>query len=671
MEILARQTLAYPAHELADVFTGSFDVVFDNQEKLTVQAAQMVFTRFIWDILARYPETPILPQHHIAHYTKKRNFNSKTTIDCYTAIFRSVNEVYKDKPGFSRNEFMRTVYEVNNNLYNHMHDYAKEWSVSLDILDFKEILDNQAVRDIKANLEETPDGVDKAQKEVVEVLMKNPELDNSVIARGVRAGILSSGQVAKCIGPCGYFTDIDSHIFPKPVLRGYAEGIRSFYDSIIESRSGAKSLQFSKRPLQDTEYFSRRLQLVTKNVRNLHHGDCGSTRYLLWFIRPDEYDEEGNLVSKGDLPNMLGKKYLDEETGTLKTITEDSKHLIGKMVKLRSVFHCNHDDPYGICSTCFGDLSYGVPTDANLGHLCAVSMASPISQAVLSVKHLDGTAVVEGVYVSDEDRVFLLPANGGHSYKINPTALRLQPKLIIPAKDADMLTFIEMVEDVRELNTARITNLEFIQLEYLSKLPKKNEDLSLIPLERRNIIVSSKRRLGNLTHDFLEYMKKTGWTYDAKKNLVVDLSGWDTNKVFIDLPFKHHNMADHAKEIENLIESKVEDSTERSQNTTPADLLVKLFELVNSKAAVNMSILEVILYSTMVVDSENYDYSLPKERTQGHFVVSNKIVSYRSLSAAMAFQGHAEILSDPINFLVTRRPNHVFDALVTPELMQE
>lgn len=670
MKIKARDLLAYPTETLENMLTGKFIIVFDNGEGVETNAAKTLYTSYIWDIFRVYNQVPILPKHHIEYHLKKINFGSKTTIHCYSEIFKTLVETYRNDPTFLRDGVMRLIYSVNNNLYNKMSSKAAAWQVSLDILDFERILSDEDIQKIKRDMTITPVGVDQAQKDIVEVLLKSNKLDDSTIARGVRADILSKGQVAKCIGPCGYVTDIDSFIFPKPVLRGYAEGLRSIYDSLIESRSGAKSLQFSKKPLQDTEYFSRRLQFITMNVKNLHFGDCGTKKYLHWYVRPDSYDEEGRLIQKSDLGNLIGKYYLAED-GTLKVITKEDTHLIGKTIKLRSVLHCNHDDPYGICSTCLGELSYGVPKDANIGHLCAVTMASPVSQAVLSVKHLDGTAIVEGVSVSDMDKRFVSAANSGKSYKLNKSLLKHKPKLVLSSEVASRLSNVMDVDDVRDLNITRTTEMDTIVIEYYENPPKGDfEDAVVVP-DRHMIPISIKRRLGSLTHEFLEYIKKVGWTYDKDNNFIIDLSQWNFDELFITLPLKHHSMADHSSEIEKLIESSVKDRSTRLKRTTPSDLVTQLFDLVNSKTNVNIAVLEVIIYSTSIVSDEDYDYSLPKERTKFQFGVASNIMTYRSISAAMAFEGHLKVLSDPVNFLYTRKPNHPFDALVVPEQMNK
>ena len=668
LSIPVRQLLQRSTEELANLLTGRFNIVFDDGEVVETNAAETIYSSYIWDILRQYPETPVIAKHHIRYHLAKINFGSKTTINCYSEIMRSVVTHYRDKVDFTRDQLMRLIYKTNNNLYIKMSKRTAPWQSSLDILDFEEIVRNPEIVAIKENVEVTPTAVKQSQDDMIDVLMKSPSLDNNRIAKGVRSDNMSKGQIVKCIGSVGYITDIDQDIFPDPVLRSYAEGIRSIYDSVIESRSAAKALQFSKKPLQDTEYFSRRLQFITMQLKNLHRGDCGSRKHLLWYVRPELKDESGNTLRKGDLNNLVGTYYLDEETNKYRVLTSDDKHLISKTIKMRSVLHCNHSDPYGVCTTCFGELSEGVPEGASLGHLCAVTMVSPMSQAVLSTKHLDGTADIESAIVDDIDKGFIQVADRGKSYVLTPSLARHKPKLIIPPDLASRLPNLMEVDDVRELNITSTTEFEYITVEYYEVVPKTDFEKETVLPVRRNIPISIKRRQGSMTHEFLDYIKQVGWTYDADNNYIVDLDKWDYKQLFITLPFRHHSMADHAKEIEHLIESNVSERKNRAK-ATPSDILVQLFDLVNSKSDVNISILSVIVYTTSIVSDEYYDYSLPKESTISEFGVASKIMQYRSISAAMAFEGHVNTLSDPVNFLIDFKPNHPMDALVVPELM--
>lgn len=670
LTIQARQLLQYSTQELSEALTGEFKIAFEDGVELQTNAAQTLYSSHIWDLLRKYPKTVFTSKMHLSTHLKKSKFNSKTTNKCYSEHFKEIIAAYYLKePGFSRETLMREIYEVNNNIYNYYSIHSLPWVSSLDIIDFKEVLDNKDIIEIKANIVETPQGVIDAQKKVLATLMESPVLDNNRIAQGVRADILSAGQVAKCIGPCGYVTDMDSHIFPKPILRGFAEGLRSFYDSMIESRSGAKSLLFAKRPLQTTVYFSRRLEIVSMTLRNLHHGtDCGSTEYLEWFIKPEERNEEGKVVYSGDLAQLAGKYYLDEATNTLKILTKDDTHLIGTRVKLRSVLHCRHSDPYGVCSTCFGALSISVPEGTNLGHICTVTMAMPVNQSVLSVKHLDNSAVVDSVNIRIEDLAFIRPASDGQGYRIAKDLMKLEPVLVIKKKDGSYFSHIADVADVRELPVNRITELAEVFIECYTRVPTSPDEKDVTPRVRHPLDLSIQRRKASFTHDFLAHVKKVGWTHDHKGNFLIDLKGWDTSLDFATLPLKHHNMADYAADVANIIESNMKEIKRRRISTT-TEIITRLFDLVNSRNKVNLAVLEVILLSVLTVDDTKYNYAIPKVQTGYMPTTADTVLYHRNVAAAMSYEQHVKVLNAPENFLVEDKPDHPFDWLLVPEEM--
>ena len=672
LTIPVRFLLQYNTEELKNLLTGRFFIQFEDNSVIETNSVTTVFTSYVWDLIRTYPNIQVTSEHHLATYLGKGGFSDKTTNKLYTAIYKSVAKLYSNNDAnFSRSEFMRKVYEVNNRLYNAIHSSTLAWATSLDILDFKEILDNPDIKAIKQGIKPTPDGVDNGQKDIINAIKTLPALQHNVIAKGTRSGIMSSGQVVKCIGPCGFGTDVDGFIFPKPILRGYAEGIRNFTDSMIESRSGAKSLAFAKSPLQMTEYFSRTLQISTSTLMNVHHGDCGSTSYINWFVKDKVLDEDGRLVYSGDLERLLGTYYLDPDTKQLTPITRESTHLIGKSIKIRNVLHCRHPDPYGICSKCFGDLYFNKPDNANIGHLCTVYMTSKNSQTVLSVKHLDNSATVDKVAVAPEHAKFLTPQVLSHSYRLNKASLGLKPTLIISRKEFNY-AHVQEVDDVSQLAIHRTSYITDLVVEHYLSVPKAGEDPNLMHRTLTPIPVSIKRRYASFTKAFLAYIKEKGVTYDRKKNIIIDVEEWLRTKPeesILTLPLKHHSMADYSRDIESLLHSNMSELYKRKHDISTTDLLTELFELVNEKMSVNIAILSVILLATRIVDDTTYDYSIPKDHTVGHFGVHLVNMCYRSVSAMMAYEKHSRLFITPVSYIKTRRPDHPLDALIVPELM--
>ncbi len=467
---------------------------------------------------------------------------------------------------------------------------------------------------------------------------------------------MNRGQLLQCLTARGFLTDTDSTQYKTPILRGYADGLRLFYDSLIESRSAAKALIFSKKPLQDAEYFSRRLQLMDQIVRNLHHGDCGSKEYQSWHVQGPQFDEKGKEIFSGDLPRLAGKYYFDDESKSLKEIYVSDKHLIGEQLKLRTVLECCHPDPYGVCSTCFGGLSKTVPENSNIGHMCCTSMTQKSSQNVLSTKHLDTSAAVEPVRIAPGNRKYLAPSQDGMSYLFDKN-LKGKLWMIIDAKQAANITDIMEVRNVEDLNISRVSQLTIFGLRVVTSTVDE-----IVPLP-----VGLERRMASMTYPLLRHIKAKGFTADDNGNYVIDMEGWNKDDPILSLPLRHYNMSDHSRDIAALLESTVKDLKKRDKIASPASILQELYDLVNSKLDVNLAILEVVLYGIMIQSAENYNYHLPKPWTDRGVGVKETIMQYRSLSATMAFEDHRDVLTNPMTFLLHDRPDHPLDMFIIPE----
>ena len=95
-------------------------------------------------------------------------------------------------------------------------------------------------------------------------------------------------------------------------------------------------------------------------------------------------------------------------------------------------------------------------------------------------------------------------------------------------------------------------------------------------------------------------------------------------------------------------------------------MLVEFYDLVNHRMQVNLSVLEVILYSSMVISAVDNNYDLPKPWTTSGLGVMRMLLRNRSLSAQMGYQGHRETFTDPTSYTNTNRMSHVFDCAIMP-----
>lgn len=689
--ISARFLLGMSIEEMWQTLTGEFILVFDDGE-LATNYRETIYSGYAWDFHRNYPLTPLLMMHHVAGVLQGSRLGSDThlqllgnamwsTYDTYVGNSHqlSIGPVLRKKPGGVelvepaipqvseiefRDHLAEMVYRTSNHMYNDLSYRLSEYVVSLDITDFVEVLKQPRVKEVNDSIYErhaaAREGtakqkvLDDTYIVIKDVLQNGIDLPNNPISLAARSKLVNIDQVMQCVGPRGYMTDTDSHVFRYPVLRGYAKGLREFYDSLVESRSAAKSLIFSKAPLQQAEYFSRRLQLMSQVVQRLHPGDCGTTNYLYWNVRPPII-ENGMVMHPGDLKQLVGKNYLGDD-GVIHSIKAGDKHLVGKTLKLRAAMHCGHPDPYGICATCFGQLSLSVPAGTNIGQMCCTSLAQKSSQNVLSVKHLDGSSVVEGIVLSPDNKQYLKVGTDDNSYMLAEGLKGKRIKLIIPGDRAANITDIMEVGDVENLNPTRVCELAEVGISV-----DTGDEPVVVSIE-----INLGRRLASPTMALMKYIRQNRWSVDERGNYVVDMASWNWNERLLSLPMRHFNMSDHSQNIATLLESSVDKMQERDTSLSPDSVLVELFDLVNQKLTVNLAVLDVVLYATMIVSAERGNYELPKPWTNRSLGVYKLTMASRSLSAAMAYENHREIIVSPLSYTETNRPDHPMDGLVMP-----
>lgn len=663
--VRARKLLQYTTQELWDKLEGDFVLIMDDGEVMTNER-QVIYSSYIWEYHRLYPETPLSVKHHVASVIANQRAGTDTHLALITNVKDSVYDVYKHQAADRRDlidHLAKLSYEVSNRMYNDLTYNCEEYVTSLDITDFLQITMSDKVRGAVAAMEPTEAGIAGVYGVIKAMIKDDPLLANNKVANAIRSKLSSEGQAMQCLGPRGFLTDIDSHLFKIPITRSYTEGLPDMYSAAIESRSAAKSLIFSTDPLQKSEYFSRRQQLICQNVRHLHLGDCGSTRYITWHVRDARM--EGATKFASDLKTIAGKYYLDEATQTLKSIKENDFHLIGKTLKLRDpVAGCMHPDPVGVCEVCYGETSLAIPKNSNLGHIACVTMTADLGQLILSTKHFDGSSAVEGIVLKPQEKRFLTAQVNGNSYYLSPDLKGADVQLIIAASQAMGLTDVNHVDDVASLNISRVSEFDTI---VMSVNTLKSQDI--VPLT-----VNVNGRLSNMTHDLLQHIKNKGWTIvrDNKgggTNYVIDMNGWDFNLPILVLPMRHFNMSDHQGEIADMLEATMKDMEHRSNVVHPGSMLIELHDLVNRRLSINLSILSIILYSSMIVSADEGDYSLPKPWTTAGVGVKQMLLTNRSLSATMSYERHRDTLINPASYTKINRMDHVFDAMVLPKIL--
>jgi hypothetical protein len=660
IRIPVRNLINRPIDELWERLYGDFIVVFDDGE-VEVNERHVIYSHYAWEFFRMFPDQPILKKHIINSIMSGRDLPADAFLKLTGAVYFSTLEQYRSRYADVRilvDRLSRMAYESTNAIYNSTVTKLLPWVKTLCITDFVKIATTKDIAESIDSMPATSEGIDSANNVIINAIKNDPRFENNPLAIAVRTGISRIGQTIQILGQVGYVEDINSRVFPIPIRSNYLKGITRFHDSLIESRLASKALFNATTPLQQSEYFSRRQQLIAMGVRNLHMCDCGSKKYINWQVREERMDGD-KKIGDSDLKTIYGKYYLDEETGQLKVIKKTDTHLHGKLIKLRSPYNggCQHPDPYGICLVCFGESGLSIPQNSNLGHAATVSMMARIAQLILSTKHFTASANIEGANLRGLEAQILKTQGNESRFFINPnmknhTLFRFR----LPVKMARGLTDVSRVDDVRRLDPARTTEFEKIGVEW--------GDASRISDAPINVNVNA--RLASFTHEMLAYIKKNGAEM-VGENYIIDMTKWDYDQPVFELPMSHFNMSDHQKAIQGSLELTREEMRKRSTRASPDVMLMEFHDLVNSRLSVHLSVLEIVMYASTVISTEQGNYGHPKVFTESDSGAMRDILQKRSMGALLAFEGHRSVLVDPKTYLHTNRPDHPLDACIYPE----
>ncbi len=639
----ARDLAAMPVDQLWALPEGPMKVIFDDGVLETNKRAT-VYSAYMWGLYVSHPKTPALCAHHLG----ERRLGSDTHMDLLGKVMWACYDAYEnDLPLDKRHDFIEQlsahVYESTNRIFNDFTYGLESYVRSLNILDFIEVMEHPQIKKANDEVQPTQRSIDHVHT-VIERVLKDPkELIGNPVANAAKNGLVPMGQINQCVGPRGFVTDVDSNIFPVPITTGYVAGVIKLHDSLIESRSAAKALTFTEEPLQKTEYFNRRLQLLAGTLARIHPGDCGSQTYIRWRVRPN------------DVKHLLGKYYLTDK-GLRRVVEEDRTILVGEVIQMRSVLHCQHPDANGVCATCFGDLEKSVPKGTNIGHVAATALCEQASQQVLSVKHLDGSSVVDDIELSEYDQQYIKVGNNPNTILLSDRMENKRVILTINAKEAEHISDISYVDDVTNLQIGFISELKDVQLTVIGR---NSEESVLVP-----VAVGS--RYGSMSHELLAYLKQYGWNLTATGNYSIDLSQWDMELPLFVLPLRHMNMLDYMAMVEAFLKAS---SVGQQQKTlrdfsTPEAALQEFFTLVTSRLFVNIAHLEILVKVCMIRSDRKRDYRIPHQGNAVEFGQFTTIMESRSLSTTMAFEQHKRVLNNPATYLNNHRPDHILDPLL-------
>ena len=656
LKLSVREIRAMTANDLENIPVKHI-VVFDDGEEIEAHRNETRYSTLFWVLFDKYPTTRILKHHHYTGVTKGDCLNSKTHNTICTNIFKSIVIEQGLFLPEQKEPLLKDVYQAISDAQNALIHLTERDVISLDILDMVQISNHPEILALKHEAMEDPKKIKYAYEQGLKLIVEHPDFEENNLAKAVRAKMVKMNQVVQCVMFIGYPSEVDGTIFDKPIWSNYTTGVNEFYELVSDSRKAAKSYIYSDSALKDSEYNARKFQLYAMVLEKIAYQDCGSTSLMPWRVKPKVKDASGVVTYSGDLPRLVGKHYKRDKDGPWAVFTGKEKDLEDKFVWIRTILGCQHGNPHEACHLCAGDISQNISRFDNVGHLGTVTTTKPLSQMILSFKHVNTSSQMSTIEMADYERQYLHAGKENDGYYVKPQAKGKHISITVVRDEAPGLIDLTSIDDIKHVSLPRMSSISSIRLNIADISGYTEENL---------LKTKSKQSSAMLSRDLLDYLSEHGWMVDADNNFVFDLDKWDYDKPILSVQNKEESVADLVKQVEQMVQSNQQLHKKRlSTENAPQVLLQELFDLVNSKFEINFFCFEVIVYGLMV--SANNSMALARNSENPVLGISEALTIHRSLGSAMAFENHKDALFSPAYFYGGSRPDNIMDVFLKPQ----
>lgn len=209
--------------------------------------------------------------------------------------------------------------------------------------------------------------------EEIEILKNEDNLIRPILRSGTG---IKSGQFKEFAVNGGMAPDLDGVTIPIPINSNFlVGGLNSVTNYYIDALKGRKSVIMNKTVMGRSGHFARMVMLSVSDIKlSKKVDDC-------YTLHPIEY----TIRTKEHLFRMKGRNYRLPWQRNYRIMTGNEMHLIGEKILVRSPITCASKK---ICKKCYGDLFYTNKDIRSVGGYSGALITEPLSQRVLSAKHL-------------------------------------------------------------------------------------------------------------------------------------------------------------------------------------------------------------------------------------------------------------------------------------------
>lgn len=622
---------------------GPMNIEFSKKDVLKTTKRRTVFSWYLWEVVRQFPALQLTSAHHIGSrmFVKGIEMDLLSTIlwdtfDAYVAIHGDDSVIWP---------MSKVIYETTNNLHNVTLTELGSYATTVDLSDINDIITHPKIAKVKQQAADEEMGIEEAHRIIVDIIRSDPRFRHNGLAAMTRAGLLAENQLVQFIGPRGHVRKTNGDNFKLPIDVGYVDGLSTLYDSATESRSASTSHYMNDRPLQDSEYFNRMMQLFTGIVKEVRVHDCGTKHTIDW------------LVQEGDVAGLVGKYHM--VNGKPVVIKADDQHLVGTNIKLRTITKCESENTSTPCAICLGDVSKVIPPKTNIGHVLTIEPLSAVSQLILSTKHVIASKAAINVDLSGNAGKWLAYAKEDTAHvnliKKSPTGNYV---LKVLQREVSGLNSIQSVDKPENLSIEYVSCVKEIAL-YLA-------DENGNPVGDGQVINTTVAGKGSaLSIDVIKAIKEHGVHY-SDDFIDIKLMGF-TGKRLLSAPRGNEDMVSYLKTIKGFIFGS--DKGDRKagsilEHEDCASAIRALKTIFDKKIRVSFVHVEIFIRSAMTRDWKNNDYTLPRGNEPYSLCPAKRVIANRCVSASLAFQGQEVMLVSPRTYLQNgKRPSFHMDPL--------
>jgi hypothetical protein len=235
---------------------------------------------------------------------------------------------------------------------------------------FRELLHYRLPKDEAFEFNEIEGIIKKNLDEIMNILQDTDNMLKYYIQSGAGVNAKQYGQVLSLIGSK---PDLFGNIIPYPINTSFLRGltVRDFYINALGAR---KALITNHQQVRNSGYLTRKISMLLMDTKLTNIDDCGSHENNYMKI---------DIANKNTLKRFSKRFYLED--GKLLEVDVNDESLIGKTLVMPSPISCASNE--GICKKCYGKL-FEINKDLNIGMIAVLILTDPLTQRLLSAKHL-------------------------------------------------------------------------------------------------------------------------------------------------------------------------------------------------------------------------------------------------------------------------------------------